>query len=687
MHASDHPHYPNLFTPLDLGFTTIKNRVLMGSMHTGLEETKDHFERLAAYFAARARGGVGLMVTGGIAPNRRGWLVPFGAKLSTKSEAVKHQRLTAAVHDADGKICMQILHAGRYSVHPMLVAPSPLRAHISPFKPFEMSPRLIRETIRDFGNTAALARMAGYDGVEIMGSEGYLINQFIAPRTNKRQDDWGGAYENRIRFPLEIMRAVREQAGPDFIVIFRISMLDLVEQGSTWEEVEQLALSIEAAGASMINTGIGWHEARIPTIATMVPRGAYAWVTKRLMGKLSIPLITTNRINTPEVAEQILRDGFADMVSMARPLLADPDFVRKAETGRSNEINTCIACNQACLDHIFAKKEASCLVNPRACRETVLPPVPTPAAMRDSRKKVAVVGAGPAGLSCATELAQRGFEVHLYEASASIGGQFNMAKQIPGKAEFNETIRYFDVLLKKTGVHLHLNTLGEASQLAAEKFDTVVLATGIKPRVPHIEGIDHPKVLSYIDVLLHHKTVGKNVAVIGAGGIGFDVSTFLLEAGHGPESIETYCHNWGIDQSYQERGGLSAAQIEKPARKIWLLQRSKGKIGERLGKTTGWAHRLELKNRGVQMISEVEYKKIDDAGLHVVIKGKAEVLPVDNVIICAGQEPLRALQAPLEAAGITVHLIGGAKEAGELDAKRAIEEGLKTAFAIHTPKQ
>jgi len=680
-----HPHFPHLFSPLDLGFTTLKNRVLMGSMHTGLEETKDNFRRLSAYFAARARGGVGLMVTGGIAPNRRGWLAPFGAKLSTRGEAAKHRRITSTVHDENGKICMQILHAGRYAMHPMLVAPSALRAHISPFRPFEMSPRLIRETIADFAACAALAREAGYDGVEIMGSEGYLINQFVAPRTNKRTDAWGGSFENRIRFPLEIMRAVRAKAGLDFIVIFRVSMLDLVENGSTWEEVEQLAYAIRDAGATIINTGIGWHEARIPTIATMVPRGAYAWVTKRLMGALSIPLITTNRINTPEKAEELLREGFADMVSMARPLLADPDFVSKAFAGHSAQINTCIACNQACLDHIFKHKEATCLVNPRACRETVFASGELVPETR-SGERVAVIGAGPAGLSCSTELAKRGYEVHLYEAAAEIGGQFNMAKRIPGKEEFHETLRYFSVLLQKTGVHLHLNTRVDADFLIKEQFKTVVLASGVSPRMPKIEGIDHPKVLSYLDVLLHGKPVGAKVAVIGAGGIGFDVSAFLLEASHGstPETelVSRYWREWGIDPTYAHRGGITSPQIDPPLRKIWLLQRSKGKVGERLGKTTGWAHRLALKNRGVQMLSEVQYLKIDDAGLHVTVKGAPAIFDVDHVVICAGQDSLRKLYEPLQQAGVPVHLIGGAKLALELDAKRAIEDGLLLALEV-----
>lgn len=675
-----HPTYPHLFQPLDLGFTTLKNRALMGSMHTGLEEHKDDLKALAGYFAERAKGGIGLMVTGGIAPNRQGWLAPFGAKLTGRAEVARHRNVTSAVHAEDGKICMQILHAGRYGMHPFLVAPSPLRAHISPFRPWEMSPRLIKATIGDFASCAALAREAGYDGVEIMGSEGYLINQFIAPRTNKRSDDWGGSFENRIRFPQEIMRQVREKAGKDFIVIFRISMLDLVEEGSTWEEVEQLALAIEAAGASILNTGIGWHEARIPTIATMVPRGAYGWVTKRLMGKLHIPLITTNRINTPEKAEEMLREGYADMVSMARPLLADPHFMVKARENRSDEINTCIACNQACLDHVFKHKDASCLVNPRACKETVQ----LPSNAHGTMHKIAVVGAGPAGLSAATELAALGHEVHLFDAAAEIGGQFNMAKRIPGKEEFYETLRYFGKMIEKNGVQLHLNTRVSADFLIQQQFREVVLATGISPRTPQIEGINHPKVLSYIDVLLHGKPVGKKVAVIGAGGIGFDVSIFLTNEGGAAttdqQRISDYREEWGIDTAYQHRGGLTQPKKEHVPRELWILQRSKGKVGDRLGKTTGWAHRLTLKNRGVRMWSEVNYEKIDDAGLHITLKGQPQVLDVDNIIICAGQHPLRELQEPLTQAGLKVHLIGGAKEAGELDAKRAIEDGWALAM-------
>lgn len=667
--------YPHLFQPLDLGYTTLRNRSLMGSMHTGLEEHKDQLRSMAHYFAERARGGAGLIVTGGIAPNRQGWLAPFGAKLSTRSEARAHQNVTQAVHDADGKICLQILHAGRYGMHPFLVAPSPIRAHISPFKPWEMSPRLIRETIRDFANTAALAREAGYDGVEIMGSEGYLINQFIAPRTNKRTDDWGGNFENRMKFPVEIMRQVREKAGKDFIVIFRVSMLDLVEDGSTWEEVVQLAKALESAGATMLNTGIGWHEARIPTIATMVPRAAFSRVTQRLRSEVNIPLITTNRINSPDTAETLLRDGFADMVSMARPFLADPAFMRKAEQGRADEINTCIACNQACLDHIFSGKDASCLVNPRATR---MPETPE---KNITPRKIAVVGAGPAGLSASTELAALGHEVHLYEASGEIGGQFNLAKRIPGKEEFQETLRYFSRMIEKNGVHLHLNQRVNAAFLIENQFAQVVLATGISPRMPRIEGIDHPKVVSYVDVLTGRKTIGKTAAIIGAGGIGFDVSMFLTAPPPVPSASEQiFLNEWGVDPNYNDvRGGLAMPEKETPPRQLWLLQRSKNKVGDRLGKTTGWAHRLTLKNRGVQMWNEVQYLKIDDAGLHITVKGVPKVLDVDNVVICAGQDPLRELQEPLQAAGVSIHLIGGAKEASELDAKRAIEEGFLLA--------
>lgn len=664
--------YEHLFSPLDLGFTTIKNRMLMGSMHTGLEEEKGGLHRLAAYFAERAKGGVGLMVTGGVAPNRQGWLMPFSAKMTSSSEARKHQLVTNAVHEHGSKICMQMLHAGRYAAHPFLVAPSAIQAPISPFKPWKMSGRLIRATINDFAACAAYAREAGYDGIEIMGSEGYLINQFVAPRTNHRTDEWGGDLAGRLRFPTEIMKAVRAKVGRDFIVIFRVSMLDLVENGSTWEEVVSLAKAIEAAGATMINTGIGWHEARVPTIATLVPRGAYTWVTQRLMGEVKIPLITSNRINTPEKAEEIIASGIANMVSMARPFLADPYFPEKARTGKSHLINTCIGCNQACLDHVFARKEPSCLVNPRACRETILPPAEK---STSPKKKIAVVGAGPAGLSAATELAARGHEVHLYESAAEIGGQFNIAKRIPGKEEFYETLRYYKNLITETGVHLHLNTRVNAQDLVDAQFKEVILATGVVPRNLSMEGIDHPKVVSYMDAILGHKKIGKKVAIIGAGGIGFDTAV-TLTAPEAPTEIASYLSEWGVDANYQNRGGLMKPVHETTPRQVWILQRTKGKMGSKLGKTTGWAHRMALKSRGVKMLDDVAYLKIDDSGLHVTIQGAPQILDVDHVVICAGQEPLRELLQPLQAAGIAVQMIGGAKEAGELDAKRAIEEGI-----------
>lgn len=679
-----HPRFPHLFAPLDLGFTSIPNRVLMGSMHTGLEEDRNNLNRLATYFAKRAEGGVGLIVTGGIAPNRQGWLTPFGAKLSTRTEAAKHRIVTHAVHQAGGKICLQMLHAGRYSMHPMSAAPSPIRAPISPFRPWEMSERRILATIRDFAQCAALAREAGYDGVEIMGSEGYLINQFTAPRTNKRADRWGGNAENRHRFPLEIMRAVRGATGKDFIVIFRVSLLDLVDDGSSWEEVEGLALQLAEHGATMINTGIGWHEARIPTIATMVPRGAFSWVTDRLRKSLSIPIIATNRINTPAKAEDILARGAADMVSMARPLLADPEFVQKAYDGRSDQINTCIACNQACLDHIFDHKTASCLVNPRACRESE--PALMPSKATKSRK-IAVVGAGPAGLSCALELALRGHQVALYEATEEIGGQFNLAKMVPGKEEFVETLRYFNVQLRQAGVQVLLNTPFGADALKDNGFDHVVVATGTTTRTPNVSGIDHPKVLQYADVLSGKIIPGSKVAIIGAGGIGFDTAIYLsaparkqTESGLWIQgSIQEYQHEWGIDPNLSTRGGLSTPMVLKSEREIWLLKRSKGKFGETLGKTTGWAHRLTLKNRGVHMWAGITYEKIDDQGLHVTKDGKTVVIPADHIVICAGQHPNNALSKSLDALGISNTCIGGALRASELDAQRAIAEGLEFA--------
>ncbi|MFQ2102937.1 FAD-dependent oxidoreductase [Aeromonas rivipollensis] len=672
--------YPTLLTPLDLGFTQLKNRVLMGSMHTGLEEEKGGFDKLAAFYAERARGGVALIVTGGIAPNLRGRLVPHGSQLSFPWQVAKHKKVTGAVHQEGGKIALQILHAGRYAYHPFSLAPSAIRAPISPFKPRAMSERQIRGTIRDFASTAALAKAAGYDGVEVMGSEGYLINQFICERTNQRSDGWGGSSENRMRFPLEIVRAIRERVGTDFIIIFRLSMLDLVEKGSSLEEVIALGKALEQAGVSLINTGIGWHEARIPTIATSVPRGAFSWVTAELKKHLTVPLITTNRINTPEVAERILAQGEADMVSMARPFLADPEFVIKAAENRADEINTCIACNQACLDHVFKQKRASCLVNPRACFETELTfgRVPQP-------KKLAVVGAGPAGLAFACYAAERGHQVSLFDQAPTIGGQFNFAKQIPGKEEFHETLRYFARRLEKCGVELYLGQRQSAESLLGGGFDEVILATGIRPRTPNIPGIEHPKVLNYLDVLRDGKPVGQKVAVIGAGGIGFDVAEFLVEKkgeGNAEHHRDHWLKEWGIDKSLGERGGLIKPEIDAPERQIWLLQRKESKVGDGLGKTTGWIHRTVLKNRKVQMLSGVQYLRIDDEGLHIQVGEARQCLPVDQVIICAGQEPLRELQAGLQAAGKPVHIIGGADVAAELDAKRAIRQGAELASVI-----
>ncbi|WP_324012657.1 NADPH-dependent 2,4-dienoyl-CoA reductase [Aeromonas hydrophila] len=668
--------YPTLLTPLDLGFTQLRNRVLMGSMHTGLEEEKGGFDKLAAFYGERARGGVGLIVTGGIAPNLRGRLVPHGSQLSFPWQVAKHKKVTSAVHQEGGKIALQILHAGRYAYHPFSLAPSALKAPISPFKPRAMSERQIRGTIRDFAATAQLARSAGYDGVEVMGSEGYLINQFICERTNKRTDGWGGSSENRMRFPVEIVRAIRERVGSDFIIIFRLSMLDLVEQGSSLEEVIALGKALEQVGVTLINTGIGWHEARIPTIATSVPRGAFSWVTAELKKHLKVPLITTNRINTPEVAERILAGGEADMVSMARPFLADPEFVIKAAENRADEINTCIACNQACLDHVFKQKRASCLVNPRACFETELTfgRVPQP-------KKLAVVGAGPAGLAFACYAAERGHQVSLFDQASEIGGQFNFAKQIPGKEEFHETLRYFAKRLEKCGVELYLGQRQSAESLLGGGFDEVILATGIRPRTPNIPGIEHAKVMSYLDVLRDHKPVGEKVAVIGAGGIGFDVAEYLVE-GKGDRSRDHWLKEWGIDKQLGERGGLMAPVIDAPERQVWLLQRKESKVGDGLGKTTGWIHRTVLKNRKVEMLSGVQYLRIDDEGLHIQVGEQQQCLPVDQVIICAGQEPLKELQAGLQAAGKPVHIIGGADVAAELDAKRAIRQGAELAAVI-----
>ena len=674
-------HYPHLMAPLDLGFTTLRNRSLMGSMHTGLEEKPGGFERMAAYFSERAKGGVGLIVTGGIAPNEEGGVYSGAAKLTTAEEAEKHVVVTQAVHDAGGKICLQILHAGRYAYSPKQVAPSAIQAPINPFTPKALDEAGIEKQICDFVTCAKLARSAGYDGVEIMGSEGYLINQFLASHTNQRTDRWGGSYENRMRLPVEIVRRVREAVGQDFIIIYRLSMLDLVEGGSVWPEIVQLAQAVERAGATLINTGIGWHEARIPTIATKVPRGAFSKVTAKLRGSVNVPLITTNRINTPEVAEQILADGDADMVSMARPFLADPEFVNKAAAGRSDEINTCIGCNQACLDHTFGGKLTSCLVNPRACHETELNYLPT-----IQVKKIAVVGAGPAGLSAATVAAERGHEVTLFDSASQIGGQFNIAKRVPGKEEFSETLRYFDRKLKSTGVELCLNTRVDVAQLLAGSFDEIILATGIAPRTPAIEGIDNPKVLSYLDVILERKPVGAKVAVIGAGGIGFDVSEFLVHQGVSTSlDREAFWKEWGIDTRLEARGGVSGIRPERhaPAREVFLLQRKKTKVGDGLGKTTGWIHRTGLKNKEVHMLNSVEYLRIDNDGLHIRVgEGEPQLLPVDNIVICAGQDPLRELHDGLVAAGQRVHLIGGADVAAELDAKRAINQGSRLAAEL-----
>ncbi len=671
-------NYPKLFAPLDLGHVTLPNRILMGSMHTGLEDKAGDYDKLAAYFAERARGGVGLMVTGGIAPSIEGWLKPFGGRLTMPWHKLRHRKLTHAVHAEGGRICLQILHAGRYGYHPLSVAPSKIKSPITPFTPRALSSRGVERTIRDFVHCAKLAQDAGYDGVEIMGSEGYLINQFIAARTNQRNDAWGGDATRRMRFAIEIVRRTRQAVGRDFIIIYRLSMLDLVEGGQDWSEIVTLAKAIEAAGASIINTGIGWHEARIPTIVTSVPRAGFAWVTKKLKGEVAIPLITTNRINMPDVAERILADGEADMVSMARPLLADPHWANKAKASRSDRINTCIACNQACLDHVFQNKRASCLVNPRACHETELKIEPASMA-----KRIVVVGAGPAGMACASMLGERGHTVTLIDKASEIGGQFNYAKQIPGKEEFHETLRYFHHRLSDSSVDVRLGQTVDATSLHAGDYDEVVIATGITPRTVSFPGSDDPRVLSYLDVLAHHKPLGPRVAIIGAGGIGFDVAEFLVEHVPSPTTdVERWTREWGVDMQLAQRGGLQKPQPEAPARQIWLLQRSEGRPGARLNKTTGWVHRATLKAKQVTMLGNVSYRSFDDQGLHITVDGVVQTLPVDNVVICAGQEPNRRLADELIAAGLTVHVIGGADVAAELDAKRAIAQGTRLASQI-----
>ena len=672
--------YPTLLSPLDLGFTTLRNRVLMGSMHTGLEELPGGFPRLAAFYAERARGGVALMVTGGVAPNREGWLGPFGARLASGRHVRKHRKLTDAVHRDGGKIALQLLHAGRYGYHPLVVAPTAKRSPISPFKPRKLSAHGVERTIDDFARSARNAREAGYDGVEVMGSEGYLINQFITERVNRRDDAWGGSFDNRARFPIEIVRRVREAVGDDFIIVYRLSVMDLTTPGSSWDEVLRLGKAVVAAGATIVNSGIGWHEARVPTIAAMVPRAAYADVTARLRGELAVPVVASNRINTPEVAEEILASGQADMVSMARPLLADADFVRKAEAGHPEHINTCIACNQACLDHIFQRKTVSCLVNPRAGHETKIKIRPT-----RTPRRVAVVGAGPGGLAAATTAAERGHRVALFDARDEIGGQLNMARVVPGKSEFDETLRYFRGLLERRRVDVHLGREVGASELASGRFEHVILATGVRPRTPPIDGVDHASVLSYVDVLRGGSEVGERVALIGAGGIGFDVAEFLT---HDPSvaegDIDAYRREWGIDGSLTHPGGLLPDPPAPPSspRQVILMQRKARKVGADLGKTTGWIHRSMLKMRGVEMLAAVRYERIDDQGLHIHHDGAARVLDVDHVILCAGQESLDDLADPLRAAKLPFDVIGGAKKASELDAKRAILEGTLAAMGI-----
>lgn len=662
-----------LFQPLDLGFTQLKNRLLMGSMHTGLEEDKDNLNRLAQFYRERALGGAALIVTGGFAPNRSGRLAPFSAKLTNSKEQQKHELVTHTVHEAGGKIALQILHAGRYGFHPFVVAPSRIKSPISPFKPWAMSNRRIKKTIQHFARCARLAQSAGYDGVEIMGSEGYLINQFIVTHTNQRSDEWGGSYENRIRFPIEVVRAVRAAAGEKFIIIYRLSMLDLIADGSNWEEVVLLAKAIEDAGATIINTGIGWHEARIPTIATMVPAAAFTHITQHLKPEVTIPVITSNRINTPEIANDIIAAGIADMVSLARPFLADPLFAEKAKLGESRAINVCIACNQACLDRVFVNKTASCLVNPRACNETELLYQQVHQA-----KNIAVVGSGPAGLAFAATAAERGHQVTLFEKSDGLGGQFNMAKRIPGKEEFQHTLDYFAYQLQKYKVTVHLNTAATTELL--KDFDEIVLASGVTPRVLDIKGIDNPMVVSYSDVIYGKKQVGQRVAIIGAGGIGFDVAEFLTYEQH--TSKEQFYNEWGIDVTGKYRGGIKEPRLSPSPREVYLLQRKKEKMGNRLGKTTGWIHRLSLKHKNVKMISGVAYDFIDEVGLHIIVDDKPQLLAVDTIVVCAGQMELKDLFEPLKTMDKSVHLVGGAYKALELDARHAIDQACRLAALI-----
>jgi len=672
-----HEQYPHMLAPLDLGFTTLKNRVLMGSMHTGLEEVANGHERMAAYFGERAKGGVGLIVTGGIGPNTEGGTHPNTKKLVTEEDIAGHKQITDAVHAHDGKICMQILHTGRYAYSPDQVAPSAIKSPINPFTPRALTDSEVYKQIDDFVFTSVQAQKAGYDGVEIMGSEGYFLNQFIAARTNQREDDWGGSYENRIRLPIEVVRRVREAVGEHFIIIFRLSMLDLVDGGSTAEEVIQLGKAVETAGATIINTGIGWHEAQIPTIATKVPRAAFTWVTARFRKELSVPVITSNRINTPEVAEEVLARGDADMVSMARPFLADPDFVIKAQENRADEINTCIGCNQACLDHVFGGVMTSCLVNPRACHETELHILAT-----TSSKKIAVVGAGPAGLAAATTAASRGHQVTLFDGADEIGGQFNIAKQVPGKEEFFETLRYYGKQIEITGVDLKLNHRVTAEELNNGGFDQVIVATGIAPRMPNIEGIDHPKVLNYLDVIGGKKHVGKKVAIIGAGGIGFDTAEYITHAGESTsQNIPAFMKEWGIDMTFGSRSGTEGitAQPEPSPREVYLLQRKSTRVGKGLGKTTGWVHRAGLAMKGVRMMPSCDYKRIDDDGLHLTVGDEPTTLDVDTIIICAGQDPMREI---IEGLTVPHHLIGGADVAAELDAKGAINQATRLAAQI-----